>query len=121
MCILFTLGIRYIKMVNVGDFILNKVHDYIGFVIWADKDKSVSIVLDRNPGAKSDVLKTEIENSLGHLRVEVLLEVDKIAATPALVEKTREYLKQVNSRKTIDNLFYIELMNKLNEDQLRSN
>lgn len=105
---------------KVGDFVVNTLHNYTGWLVLLGKEtaEKAACLLLTAPKYEGQELRQDWVQE-GILRIEVLTELRKIPPTLELIAKTKEHINEMNldSRPLIDNLSYIEFLSKLNEQE----
>jgi hypothetical protein len=101
---------------EVGGFAKNKIHGHISFLYRIDIANPLCFdgVIVYNEGCTfKDICQ------VGFSRLEVDTELEKVPATLSTLELTKGFLNNLNSEsdKQIDNLTYVELLYKLNEQE----
>lgn len=108
-----------------GDFAVNTGHNYICWLLVFQEGNleiAESLMLTAPRYANNDLRYYWLRE--GIFRVEVLSELRKVSPTLELINKAKEYLDKMNSlslglfpSQLIDNLSYVELLYKLNEQE----
>jgi hypothetical protein len=108
------------QSLQVGDFAKNIIHGYIT-MLYKNYD---DILHMKSPWSGWDALIVETKEDwtndfikAGILRSELHTELEKISATLPLIKKVKEYLDRLNTASILDNLTYIEILHKLNEQE----
>jgi len=104
---------------QLGDFARNTIHGHISFLY--KRDSNTPIYFD---GLVIDVSKITDEwpkgyRQVGMVRVEVDGELEKVEPTLPLITWAKGFLNNLNLQQyqQLDNLSYIELLYKLNEQE----
>lgn len=116
------------QKLEVGDFARNKIHGYVTFLF-----KDPSVFRNENPllyfnGFNGIIVDGPDENtaefssfygSVGTIRLEVNNELEKVLGTQQRIILAKGFLNNLNSESypQIDNLTYIDLLYKLNEQE----
>ena len=105
------------SLFDVGDFAQNTIHGYIGFLYngWlGTHTKNIAwdiLIVKTLEDWASDFIK------VGTLRTELESELVKVPTSLFLISKAKEYLERLNSSNIFDNLTYVEILQKLNEQE----
>jgi hypothetical protein len=114
---------------EVGDFARNKIHGYITMLYKRYSDVELK---RKSPWEGWDALIVKVPDDwatdfiddwatdfikVGTLRSELINELEKVSSTLPLILKAKEHLDRLNEGKVLDNLTYIELLHKLNEQE----
>lgn len=107
-------------LLQVGDFVRNKIHGYITFLY--SKDMSRIYFFDGiivNTTTMDVDFFTNQAIQVGFARTEISNELEKVPATEQLILQAKDFLNNLNSLplKLVDNLSYIELLMILNEQE----
>ncbi len=102
------------KALEIGDFARNTIHGYSSLLYKGEQTNFDALIIDAsicNGQWITDFIKE------GLARIETPSELEKIPPTQELITKARKYLDILNSstHNMLDNLSYIEILNKLNE------
>jgi hypothetical protein len=103
---------------ELGDFVRHKIRGYTSLIYneylyqkspWTGLG---ALIVETSSDWTSDFIK------VGTTRAELPSELEKVLTTVALISKAKEYLiNALNSGNIIDNLTYIEILAKLNEQE----
>lgn len=107
---------------EVGDFVRNKIHGYISMLYYSYTHAQIDKVpyIGWNALIVQPVDTANWANDfvrVGVLREELESELDRVLATTLLISKAKEYLDKLNSSNILDNLSYVEILHKLNEQE----
>jgi len=103
------------QSLQVGDFARNTIHKYVTFIFRVAKiaDNFVDgVVVDNSQGI-------QLSGQIGFIRLEVLSELEKVEPTLQMILQAQGFLNNLNSEtyQQIDNLTYVEILNKLREQE----
>jgi len=103
-----------------GDFVRNKIHGYTTMLYKEYSD----VAHMKNPWSGWDAVivytLTDWTNDfikVGTFRSELSSELEKVPSSLILIIKAKEYLDKLNNENRLDNLTYIEILHKLNEQE----
>ena len=104
--------------IELGDFVRNIIHDYYALVC---TENSSMAIFRENLLLAFVILNNDKEKQSfsfeGTLRLEVNSELEKMKPTQNLIDKARFHLDNIYNKQIVDNLLYIELLNRLNEHE----
>jgi hypothetical protein len=104
-----------VSLFEMGDFVKNKIHGYVSLLYRKQDYMFGALIVDASNASQwiTDYVKE------GCARLEIVNELEKVPPTQILITKAKNYLDILNSstHNMLDNLSYIEILNKLNEQE----